>query len=203
MRALVQSRMGLLKTLLYRESEKMARSIQRMTGLSQVKVMVVDDHALVRRGLARLLETERDLTVCAEAENAAQALEALEQQPIDLAIVDISLEGTSGLELTERMKSSYPGMLILILSGHDGSIYARRALRAGASGYVTKQQAAEKIIIAIRHVLGGKAYVGNSVTVCAGLQGPSFDRDKWNCPEANKIRSCEKSQTEDPMYVQP
>ena len=127
--------------------------------------MVVDDHAIVRQGLIRLIETELDLMVCSEAENANQALETMAGQKFDLAIVDISLEGINGLELTEIMKLRSPNMIVLILSMYDGLFYAQRALRAGASGYVAKYEAAEKIITAIRQVLSGKTYVSDSKAV--------------------------------------
>jgi DNA-binding NarL/FixJ family response regulator len=128
----------------------------------RARILVVDDHAILREGLRKLIEAERDLAVWAEAENSARALQALEEQQFDLAIVDIGLEGTNGLELTERMRSRWPDMVVIILSMHDGSFYAQRALEAGAAGYVAKYEAAEKIITAIRRVLGGKTYVSDS-----------------------------------------
>lgn len=100
--------------------------------------------------------------VCAEAEDANQALEVIEEQPVDLAVVDISLECTNGLELTERKKMSYPNLVVPILSKHDGLLYAQRAPRAGASGYVAMHEAAEKIIATIRLVLSGKIYISDS-----------------------------------------
>lgn len=112
----------------------------------------------------KLVGRECDLAVSAEAENAVQALEAIEDQHFDLAIVDISLEGINGLELTSRMKSRCPNITILILSIYEGLLYAQRALRAGAAGYVAKYEAPEKIMSAIRQVLGGKVYFNNSKT---------------------------------------
>ena len=129
---------------------------------NRIKILIVDDHAVVRQGLAKLVEGECDLTVSAEAENAVQALEAIEHQHFDLAIVDISLEGINGLELTSQMKSRSPSMTVLILSIYDGFLYAQRALQAGAAGYVAKYEAPEKIISAIHQILGGKVYVSSS-----------------------------------------
>jgi DNA-binding NtrC family response regulator len=129
------------------------------------RILVVDDHAIVRQGLIKLIETEFDLMVCFEAENGNQALRAMDGQEFDLAIVDISLEGINGLELTEIMKLHRPNMIVLILSMYDGLFYAQRALRAGASGYVEKYEAAEKIITAIRQVLNGKIYISDSKAV--------------------------------------
>lgn len=134
---------------------------QHGTGKNKTRILVVDDHAIVRQGLIKLIEAEVDLMVCSEAENAQQALKSMSRQQFDLAIVDISLEGINGLELTEMMKLRNPRMIVLILSMYEGLFYAQRALRAGASGYVAKYEAAEKIITAIRLVLSGKIYVSD------------------------------------------
>ena len=136
---------------------------------NKTRILVVDDHAIVRQGLIRLIETELDLMVCFEAENANQALKAMSNQDFDLAILDISLEDMNGLELTKIMKLRRPNMIVLILSMHDGLFYAQRALRAGALGYVAKHEAAEKIITAIRQVLNGKTYVSGSKAVINGV----------------------------------
>lgn len=143
----------------------MKSKTQHDPGKNKTRILLVDDHDIVRQGLIKLIETEFDLTVCFEAENANQALEAIGRQEFDLAIVDISLEGIHGLELTEIMKLRRPNMIVLILSMYDGSFYAQRALRAGASGYVAKYEAAEKIKTAIRQVLNGKIYISNSKAV--------------------------------------
>ena len=143
----------------------MKSKAQHGAGKNKTRILVVDDHAIVRQGLIKLIETELDLMVCSEAENAGQALKAMAGQQYDLAIVDISLEGINGLELTEIMKLRSPKMIVLILSMYEGLFYAQRALRAGASGYVAKYEAAEKIITAIRLVLSGKIYVSDSKAV--------------------------------------
>ncbi len=189
-------------TVVRREPGKMLKKMQRETRGSKARIMVVDDHALVRQGLTRLIETACDLTVCAEAENAAQALETIDQQRIDLAIVDISLEDANGIELTERMIARCPDVLVLVLSVHDASFYAQRALRAGASGYVAKYEAAEKIIAAIRCVLAGKVYVSKSRAARAASEAPSVSRDSRNSAKATEIISREKSKNENPMHLQ-
>lgn len=130
----------------------------------KTRILIVDDHAIVRQGLIKLVNEESDLVVCAEVGNADEALEAFKEQQVDLAIVDISLKGTNGLELTKTMKLHHPNLSILILSMHDGLLYAQRSLQAGASGYVAKHEAPEKIITAIRQVLSGKIYVSESET---------------------------------------
>jgi DNA-binding NarL/FixJ family response regulator len=135
---------------------------------NKTRILVVDDHSIVRQGLIKLIETEHDLKVCSEVENANTALDAMDRQEFDLAIVDISLEGINGLELTELIKLRSPNMIVLVLSMYDGLFYAQRALRAGASGYVAKYEAAEKIITAVRQVLSGKTYVSDSKAVKNG-----------------------------------
>lgn len=190
-------------TVARREPEKMLKKMQCDTGGSEVRIMVVDDHDLVRRGLTRLIETASELTVCAEAENAADALEIIGRQRIDLAIVDISLEGANGLELTEKIKSRRPDMLVLVLSVHDASFYAQRALQAGASGYVAKYEAAEKIITAIRQVLDGKVYVSKSRVAPTGSLESCMSRDGRDSAGVVEIRSSRKSNNENSMYLQP
>ena len=123
---------------------------------SKTRILIVDDHPVVRHGLMQLINHEPDLVVSTEAENAAQALDALEKENVDIAIVDISLNGTNGIQLTKEIKSKYPDLPVLILTIHDEALYAERALEAGARGYVNKREAAETVISAIRLVLIGK-----------------------------------------------
>ena len=126
---------------------------------SKTRILMVDDHPVVRQGLIQLINHEPELVVSAEAENAAQALEVLEKESVDIAVVDISLNGTNGIQLTGIIKSKYPGLPVLILTIHDESLYAKRALEAGAKGYVNKCEAADTIITAIHSVLSGKQYI--------------------------------------------
>ena len=132
---------------------------EQVNSKDKTRILVVDDHPVVRKGLTLLINSESDLMVCAEAENAAQALEVLEKESIDIAVVDISLNGTNGIQLTEKIKSKYPDLPVLVLTIHDEAVYAKRALEAGAKGYVNKREAAETVISAIRLVLGGKQYI--------------------------------------------
>jgi DNA-binding NarL/FixJ family response regulator len=136
---------------------------QNIEGQSPSRILVVDDHAIVRKGLALLVNQEPDLSVCAEAESADEALVVLESRPVDLAIVDISLNGMNGIQLTEKIKSKYPDLPVLILTMHDEAIYAKLAFRAGAGGYITKQEAAEAIVPAIRMMLRNESYISGSV----------------------------------------
>jgi DNA-binding NarL/FixJ family response regulator len=139
----------------------MKQKVKHGDGRNKIRILIVDDHAIVRQGLIKLIEAESDLIVCFEAENANQVLKTMHRQEFDLAIIDISLEGMNGLELTKIIKLRHPNMVVLILSMYDELFHAQRALNAGASGYVAKYEAAEKIITAIRQVLCGKTYVSS------------------------------------------
>ncbi|MHC4624117.1 MAG: response regulator [Planctomycetota bacterium] len=133
------------------------------TGENKAEILIVDDHAIVRQGLAQLISQEPDLVVCGQAENAEQALQAVENLHVDLAVVDISLSGTNGVELTGKIKAKYPHLPVLILTMHDEAKYAERAFKAGAKGYVTKHEAAETIITAIRLILCGHKYISQRI----------------------------------------
>ena len=130
---------------------------------SKSRILIVDDHTVVRQGLILLIDQEPDLVVCAEAENATDALEIIERQHVDLAIVDISLKETSGMELIKDLKAQHPNLPVLALSMHDESLYAERALRAGARGYIMKAEATERVILAIRKILSGEIYISDKM----------------------------------------
>ncbi len=121
-------------------------------------ILIVDDHYVVRRGLVELLSQQPDLNVCDAVASAKQALDAVDREPVDLAIIDISLGEVDGITLTDVLKRKYPGMIILILSMHDEQLYGPRALQAGASGFVAKQQAGDTLLDAIHQVLNGRMY---------------------------------------------
>ncbi|MDB6110888.1 MAG: Two component transcriptional regulator, LuxR family [Pedosphaera sp.] len=129
----------------------------------KAKLLLVDDHPLVREWLANLINQQPDLQVCGEAANASAALELMGVAKPDIAIVDISLEGGSGIELIKNIKALYPGVIVIVLSMHDEMLYAERALRAGARGYIMKREATKKVLQAIRCVLGGKLYISEKV----------------------------------------
>jgi len=126
-------------------------------------VFVVDDHPIVRQGLALLINRESDLVVCGEAEEMQSALSAIQTVRPDILIVDISLNGPDGLELLKNIRLTSPRLPVLILSMHDESIYAERALRAGANGYIMKQEATEKVLVALRRILSGEIYVSDRI----------------------------------------
>jgi len=127
------------------------------------RILVVDDHPIVRQGLALLINREPDLVVCGEAEEAQGALHVLSSSRPDVLIVDISLNGPDGLDLLKTIRTTHPTLPVLILSMHDESIYAERALRAGANGYIMKQEATEKVLVAVRRILSGEIYVSDRI----------------------------------------
>jgi DNA-binding NarL/FixJ family response regulator len=127
------------------------------------RILVVDDHPIVRQGLALMINREPDLVVCAEAEEAMGAMHALSSARPDALIVDISLNGPDGLDLLKNIRTTHPTLPVLILSMHDESIYAERALRAGANGYIMKQEATENVLVAVRRILNGEIYVSTRI----------------------------------------
>ncbi len=128
------------------------------------KILIVDDHPILRQGLAQLIDQQKDLSICGQFEEAGQAFDAIGQVKPDLALVDISLKGSSGIELLKNIKAKYPKLFVLVLSMHDESLYAERVLRAGASGYIMKQEATEKVLEAIRKVLAGEIYLSEKMS---------------------------------------
>jgi DNA-binding NarL/FixJ family response regulator len=128
------------------------------------RVFVVDDHPLVRDGLANLLNAQNDLMVCGEAEDSTQAVNRIRKARPHVALIDISLKNESGLELVKQLRTQFPQIALIVLSMHDEALYAERALRAGAQGYVMKREASKNVLASIRRVLEGSVYVSGRVT---------------------------------------
>jgi DNA-binding NarL/FixJ family response regulator len=133
--------------------------------IKKKKVFIVDDHAILREGLSQFINSEEDLMVCGETDNVSNALQAVADSKPDIVIIDITLEDGSGIRLTENLMYSHPGLLILVLSMHDEAEYAERCLKAGAQGYIMKQEPSKKLISAIRQVLNGEIYVSDKLNV--------------------------------------
>ena len=127
------------------------------------RIFIVDDHAMFRDGLQQLIDREADLTVCGDAADAAGALEGISRTNPDLVIVDISLSGKSGIDLIKSIKDQYEDLPVLVVSMHEESLYAERALRAGAMGYVMKQEPAKVVKVAIRKVLAGNMHLSEKM----------------------------------------
>jgi DNA-binding NarL/FixJ family response regulator len=123
----------------------------------------VDDHPIVRQGLQQMIDREPDLKVCGEAEEARSALQAIATLKPDIVVMDISLTGPSGIEILRSVRQTDAKLRVLVLSMHDETVYAERALRAGANGYIMKQEATEKVLVALRKILGGEVYVSDRV----------------------------------------
>jgi DNA-binding NarL/FixJ family response regulator len=127
------------------------------------KILVVDDHPIIREGLRGIIEQEQDLEVCGEVEQATKVLSAIKACAPDVIILDLSLGKSSGLELLKDLSVHYPRIPVLVLSMHDESLYANRALRAGARGYLMKDESSERLLTAIRRILAGHVFVSENV----------------------------------------
>jgi DNA-binding NarL/FixJ family response regulator len=142
----------------------MASRAQIVPEAKKYSVLLVDDHPIVRQGLALLIDRERDLSVCGEAEGAHSALQSIAALRPDVVVLDISLNGRDGLDVLKEIRTITTSLPVLILSMHDESIYAERAMRAGANGYIMKQEATEKVLVAIRRILQGEVYLSDRLT---------------------------------------
>lgn len=140
-----------------------------------VRILLVDDHPMIRERLTEIINHERDLRVCGAAEDRHGALALIEQLRPDLAIVDLNLKRSHGLELIKDVQARFAGLRVLVLSMYDVPLYAERALRAGAVGYITKREATRKIIAAIRYVLSGEIYL--SANLAAELKTQMFAKN--------------------------
>lgn len=137
---------------------------QDKTNENKTQVLLVDDHPVVRDGLTTIINHERDLNVCGEADDAYEALKAVTELKPDVVVVDISLKSSDGIELTKSIKARHPTLSVIVLSVHDESLYAERSLLAGAQAYLMKDAVSENIVKAIRTVLSGEIYVSNTVS---------------------------------------
>lgn len=164
---------GVRKSITEARTER--RAAEAIETCPQYSVLVVDDHPLFRKGVVQLLHDEPDLRVRAEASNSQQALGELRRQRFDLAVVDIGLDGsTNGIELTKAIRAEKPELPVLVLSMHDETLFAERALRAGARGYVMKREALDNFISAVRTVLRGEIFISSNMSkrmVFAHLHG--------------------------------
>jgi len=131
---------------------------------NKTRILIVDDHPMMREGLASLLGTQPDIELCGEAENAAQALDMIPSRRPHLVIADITLPGKSGIELIKDISAMYPQVLTLAVSMHDESVYAERVLRAGARGYIMKKEGGKRILDAIRKIREGEVAVSEKMS---------------------------------------
>ena len=154
-------------------------------GEKRARILLVDDHPLIRERLAEVINGEADLGVCGEAEDRHQALEAIAQKEPTLVVIDLTLKNSDGMELIKDIRARWPKLLMLVVSMHEESLYAERAIRAGAFGYITKQEASRNILLAIRRVLEGNIYLNEKVAATiigrlrasnASTERPSLER---------------------------
>ena len=142
----------------------MATAKSRPVAEARRRILIVDDHPIVREGLVQQFNREPDLMVCAQASNAAQAISAVVEHQPDLVLVDLNLPGRGGLELIRDIRALRPKLPMLVLSMHDESVFAERVLRAGGRGYLSKEAAGEQLLKAVRRVLAGEIYVSHTVS---------------------------------------
>ena len=135
--------------------------------IEKKRILLVDDHSILRQGLSTIINQQSNLTVCGEASSAREALDSIERLQPDLALIDLSLTGGDGIELLKDLRARQPRLMTMVLSMHDEALYAERALRAGARGYVMKQERMEKLLQAINRVLTGSIYVSERVAAHA------------------------------------
>jgi len=128
------------------------------------RIVIIDDHPLFRKGLEQLIASNKGFAVCGEAANAAEGLSILRKLKPDLAIVDVSLPGANGIELIKNIRAEFPKLPVLVLSMHDESLYALRSIRAGAQGYVMKQEALENVVRALREIMDGRPYLSQAMS---------------------------------------
>jgi DNA-binding NarL/FixJ family response regulator len=132
--------------------------------MKKLKIFLVDDHSVLRQGMRQLIDLEKDFEVCGEASDSTEALAGLPRTKADIALLDLGLKGTSGLDLIKALKQKMPKLLILVMSMFEESLYAERALRAGAKGYIMKSEPADKVIAALRRVASGKTYLSPTMS---------------------------------------
>jgi DNA-binding NarL/FixJ family response regulator len=126
---------------------------------NQTRILLIDDHPLLRTGIGQLISQQKDFAICGEVDDSLKALDAIQDKNPDIVILDITLKKMSGIEVLKHIKVRFPKVKVLILSMHDETLYAPRALRAGASGYIMKQEAAENVIAALRKINSGEVYI--------------------------------------------
>jgi DNA-binding NarL/FixJ family response regulator len=148
----------------------MATQVPPSAGQTARRIFIVDDHPLVREWLTNLINQQADLIVCGEADSAPEAAQAIAKLKPEVAIVDLALKDSSGIELIKDLRATCPDVAVLVLSMHDEAHYAERALRAGAKGYIMKRETSKKVIAAIRQVLSGGLYISEGVASALAAQ---------------------------------
>jgi len=146
------------------------------------RVFIVDDHPLVREGLTNLINAQDDVMVCGEAKDSAEAIVGIAKERPEVAVIDISLANESGLELIKNLVRQFPQVALIVLSMHDEALYAERALRAGARGYVMKHETSKSVLASIRQVLGGGLYVSERIANRIALRLTSSRRPVASSP---------------------
>jgi two-component system invasion response regulator UvrY len=165
-----------------------------------IKVLLADDHSIVRAGLRRIVDESGDMQVVAEAADGREAIRLVNQQPPDVAVVDISMPGLDGLEVISRLHAAYPGLPLLVLTMHEEEQYVVRAIEAGAMGYITKQSAPEQLVKAIRRVMEGHRFLTEEAAEALALRvgrgrGPGSPLDSLSMRELQVLRRLAQGKT--------
>src|SRR5262245_22669837 len=167
----------------------MSRGYNQTSASQPARIVLVDDHPLVRERLAEVLNREPDLQVCGEAEDCQQALAVIAATQPDLAIIDLTLKNSHGLELIKDVQAQWPDLIMLVLSMHEESLHAERVIRAGARGYITKQEATRKILLAVRRVLSGEVYLSQPMAAEIAFKAASEGSAGQSTPDQDSTRS--------------
>ena len=140
------------------------RKLPQKPAPKRARILLVDDHPMVRERLKEVIEREPDLLVCGEADDRHAAIDAIKQTKPNLVAIDLTLKSSHGIDLIKDIRQQFPGLLMLVVSMHDESLHAERVIQAGAHGYITKQEATRKILLALRRVLSGQLYLGETIS---------------------------------------
>ncbi len=143
--------------------DERSRPVQTRWG-EKARVFILEDHPIVRKGIVEVINQENDMAVCGEASDISAAFDKIRQEKPDIVLVDISLNGGSGIEFLRTLKEQFEGLPALVLSMHDEMVYGERVLREGAKGYIMKQEATDNVLTAIRRILGGQIYLSERMT---------------------------------------
>ena len=150
---------------------------------NKTRILIVDDHPVIREGLTQIINRESDLLVCSEAGTMGEAVNAVKKQKVNLALVDMLLKNTTGIQVTKKIKALCPDVITLIFSMSDNPQYVKRAIEAGARGYITKDEVSEEIVNAIRHILKGKIYLSRKLL-------KNLSKEELNSLSTGKIQGC-------------
>jgi DNA-binding NarL/FixJ family response regulator len=184
---------------LLKEISRTTRDLGKNLPSNGKRIVIVDDHPLIRRGLERMIQCTDGFVVCGEAGNASEGMAAVRKLKPDLAIVDVSLPGEDGIALTKQLVREFPRLPVLILSMHDESVYALRAVRVGAMGYMVKHEAVKKIGSALRQLLDGRLYLSPCIAAQLASDRALNKSTAWRMPSSKSAATGRRRQAKRPI----